>query len=73
MLPGFGNFLNSELGGDFFANSTQAIAYAAYPYLSAATLPTPFRLSPTMVSPKRGHARAVCLQYNLDQQRIFEL
>jgi len=32
MLPGFGNFLNSELGGDFFANSTQAIAYAAYPY-----------------------------------------
>jgi hypothetical protein len=32
MLPGFGDFLNAQFGGDFFANSTQAIAYAAYPY-----------------------------------------
>jgi hypothetical protein len=32
MLPGYGDYLNNLYGGDFFANSTQAIAYAAYPY-----------------------------------------
>jgi len=32
MMPGFAAALNAELGGDYFANNTQAIAYSAYPY-----------------------------------------
>jgi hypothetical protein len=32
LLPGLAAALNSELGGNYFANNTQAVAYAAYPY-----------------------------------------
>jgi hypothetical protein len=32
MLPGFGDYLNEQYGGNYFANSTQAVAYSTYPY-----------------------------------------
>ena len=32
MVPGFADYLNNQYGGNFFANNTQAIAYATYPY-----------------------------------------
>ena len=32
MVPGLANALNNYYGGNFFANNTQAVAFAAYPY-----------------------------------------